>query len=466
MKIYFLGAPFSKELETDQIRDFMSDLTPTIWVCNYGGPQRPISTFNGWNWFRENNFKESRDVEDLEIITDERIMYKSSNIFFKTTTTATSAAKNLIDVFKRLHAKFPNARLVYITAGSPYTFDSIASTAIQQSNDETIIECIDVNDSLDDDINNFERVVSMLAEVTIRKPEDTYYDRSGIFFNNESVSIPEDTYTQKSYAQIIDETALTYLNRNPVVAWSGGIDSTTILAAFHKNNVPFRITINEKSQAEHPELYDYIVNNFETINIPNNLKLDEIDLGELIVTGEGNDQLYPRIAHNLIPGRPPFKDLIMLENFETEWKESFDLPVDNAYLFNNVKEYFVNLYSRYYNCDSSVGVAVYENYLLPKIENFPFEVKHFYQLMWFFKFIFKWQDTTTDRFAKKTGLDPNKVVSFYNTEDFQRWAITNLDDNFNNYSMHYMTYKQPNKDYSYSVFGMESILQKTKYPSV
>jgi hypothetical protein len=463
MKIYFLGAPFSKELETDQIRNFLNDLTPTIWVCNSGGPNRDTSTFDGWNWFRENNFTTGVGLDNLEVVSDERVLY-SSNIFSKRTTTATTA-KKLIKVFENLHIKFPAARLVYITMGSPYLYDNVASSVMQLSDSELSVECIDVKNSLDDNINNFQRVATILGELTTRKPENAYFDRSGIFFYNENPNIPKNTYTEKSYAQIVDETALTYLNKNPVVAWSGGIDSTTILAAFYKNKIPFRVTINEKSQLEHTELYDYVVNNFETINISNDLILSEVDLGDLVVTGEGNDQLYPRIAHNLIPGRPTFKELITLEDFETKWKQTFDLEVDEKYLYNNVREYFIDLYSRYYNCNTSDAVVIYENYLLPKIEKFPFEVKHFYQLMWFFKFIFKWQDTVTDRFAKKTELDPNKVVSFYNTEDFQRWAITNLDNNFNQYSMHYLTYKQPSKDYSYSVFKMESILQKTKYPS-
>jgi hypothetical protein len=77
-------------------------------------------------------------------------------------------------------------------------------------------------------------------------------DRSGIFLSGDQVTIPQDTHTTKTYATIMDETAQSYADLNPIVLWSGGMDSTAILAAFVKNNINFSVTLDANTQAESP----------------------------------------------------------------------------------------------------------------------------------------------------------------------------------------------------------------------
>ena len=92
----------------------------------------------------------------------------------------------------------------------------------------------------------------------------------------------------------------------------------------------------------------------------------------------------------------------------------------------------------------------------------PINIEHFYQLDFMIKLIFNYDHNIKDSSLDKYYKD---VVSFYDTENFQRWAITNLDANFREYGLTYLTHKSPNKDYNYSVFKIPSLLNQIKMHS-
>ena len=123
-------------------------------------------------------------------------------------------------------------------------------------------------------------------------------DRSGIFFEFPFPTIPKDTYTNKTYSEIIDQTAELYRYKNPVVSWSGGIDSTVPICAFIKNNIDFSVLLNSGNQAENPELYEYLLNNHITINTDTTGL--ELLKGRFLITGDINDQLFPAIQHSFV----------------------------------------------------------------------------------------------------------------------------------------------------------------------
>ena len=59
----------------------------------------------------------------------------------------------------------------------------------------------------------------------------------------------------------------------------------------------------------------------------------------------------------------------------------------------------------------------------------------------------------------------NTFKAFYHTDDFQRWSITNFEDNYKTQSTTYLTMKSTVKQYSYDVFGINEVLEQHKRAS-
>jgi hypothetical protein len=280
-------------------------------------------------------------------------------------------------------------------------------------------------------------------------------DISGILLANATPSLPFDYATSKTFSEIVDNRAIEFKGRSPIVAWSGGIDSTTVLAAFVKNKIDFKVIISPQAEMEAKELYDYVVANYSTVQLPPGSDLSDWNETSVIVTGDVCDKLYPCIAANLDPNIKPFKYQVADGDLIEE-----PTTVDDAYLWNNVKEQFILAYCRHFKCEAVEAERVYSTVITPFIDAFPFPIVHYYQLKWAIKLILKLPYEKV-RFAIKTKTN-NSVHAFYDMVDFKKWALSNLDNNFAQYSMSYASYKLPNKQYSFDVFGLQSILNKTK----
>jgi hypothetical protein len=81
----------------------------------------------------------------------------------------------------------------------------------------------------------------------------------------------------------------------------------------------------------------------------------------------------------------------------------------------------------------------------------PIEIVTIYDLLWWTTFCFNWQDVDS-RIILQYTTTPHwqSTLSFYNTEDFQRWAMTNKWTRTNRnkrYEKTIQTHKQPAKDY-------------------
>ena len=81
----------------------------------------------------------------------------------------------------------------------------------------------------------------------------------------------------------------------------------------------------------------------------------------------------------------------------------------------------------------------------------PIEIVTIYDLLWWTQFCFNWQDVDS-RIILQYTTTPHwqSTLSFYNTEDFQRWAMTNKWTRTNRnkrYEKTIQTYKKPAKDY-------------------
>ena len=466
--VYLLGIPTAEKYVSEELLSFINDGVPTLYL--FKGPAGKL--FDGYNFFNAQNFIHAGSLDNVteELCQNSRVLTGPGNIYPQTNSKhfARNVAENFIEVITSIKNRFPNIRIAYMTFGSPTLHDLWVPIALNLSSPFEF-RVIDTDYTDVANLNKFNQVAIILSGETANEmiglcDKPVPFDRSGLFFHNDSPTIPSDTNTTKTFAQIVDETALTYAGKNPIVAWSGGIDSTTVVAAFIKNNIPFRVTINSKAQTENPEVYDYLVANHNTITIPNNNNLSNFNEEGIVVTGECADQLYPGIRTNLIPNVPNWRQIVMEGSIDNH-SDMLMGSVNTEYLYNNVRESFTTRHSNNFKCDITKSQDLFDNYLLPIINSFPITVNHFYELKFFYKFIFKYQDCVKDNFVNGTGIK-NEVVAFFNTDDFQRWALTNMNYNFENYSINYTKYKTPNREYNHSVLNFESLLEQTKYPSL
>ncbi len=320
----------------------------------------------------------------------------------------------------------------------------------------------------DTELNQIYRTLVMLPVNT------ELTDRSGIFLSNATVTIPQNTYTTKTYSTIMDETAQSYADFNPVVMWSGGIDSTAILAAFVKNNINFSVGLDSNTQTESPVMYDYVQANFNCLNLNNydigwakafSHRKEKNLTNKILVTGDCNDQIFPILQHHLAIGKKFFKFHVL--RVGTDAINSFyKLPVEDSIKYMPARDYFVANHSRIHGCETSQSGALYDSVIAPKLSQFPISTEYAYQLVSYFRFIFKYQMhlDKLNRWNTTNGLN-NTFKAFYNTDDFQRWSITNFENNYETQSTTYLTMKSTVKQYSYDVFGIDEILQQHKRAS-
>ena len=288
-------------------------------------------------------------------------------------------------------------------------------------------------------------------------------DRSGLFLSDtsETSQLPSNTSTSKTYAQIMDETALTYANSNNVIRWSGGIDSTSVVASFIKNNIPFTLSCDLNSRNELSDVYDYLANT-HTMITPN-LEFTLSDY--VIITGDCADQLYPMQQQQHIPGKQIWAEYSAINGKGTipdYYKQA--VPDDEKNV--SARDYFVAYHSRLYQCDTTTSGNLYDSYLSPIIAKFPFDCQYAYQLTFYFRLIFKYQLHLNKLKAIQSNYSSkNTYKAFFDTEDFQSWAMTNYEMYYNTYGYDITTWKTEAKNYIHSVFNYDSVLNMLKYRS-
>ena len=196
-------------------------------------------------------------------------------------------------------------------------------------------------------------------------------------------------------------------NKKLVLAYSGGIDSTTILAGLVKH-IPMNIlkdilivAASPESILENSELYDkYILSNFELASAHN-----IIDSKYNILLGD--------------PGTGNFRGDYKLKNF------------------NKIKHYVIQKSSKYYG----LNLTSFEEY------------------NWWFFFNYKWQ-TIDPRWVFRSKPLPkefwfNQFVVFFNTPYFQSWSIHE--------GRHQKSVKDIQKQYIQDVFKLYHLEKKGKY---
>jgi hypothetical protein len=480
--IYALGIPTKPDFITDELSNFINDGVPTLYITMNNRSEK----FDGYNFFEQNNFE---FVQRYNANTTAEIIQNSEkrllcafpvNPFDYFTSSPDGAVialpkrigKRINRILDEIRLELPTIRIAFCTYGSPWLKNRSVLAALNDSQCPFIWNVIDVRSFDDPDSDKFYKAGFVIYGVL---PKDSHrrlpIDRSGgIFFSSDipdDLRIPTDTHTDLTYAQVVDEAALSYAGQSPIVAWSGGIDSTVIVAAFIKNNINFKVTVGNSTLKENPEMHAYLIANYKTIALPDDNDFSNIADTSVIVTGEPNGHLFPRLKPNfMLDSSQHFNYVITsAENIDpSKYADTLLIDVPDEYLYNNVRQSFIRGYQKTYKSTEAEASTFYDEYLKPKLDKFPFEVKHYYQLIFFFKLIFGYQEVLIEPFIKGSKCK-NTARPFFHTPNFQRWAITNMDFNFENYCTNYQTEKQICKQYIYDVLNIPSQLQLHKYPS-
>lgn len=229
------------------------------------------------------------------------------------------------------------------------------------------------------------------------------YDRTGTIphymnIKPDLANIPNALGFNKSFEQVVTDRAkeLLALNKPISVVWSGGIDSTLALFALIKYaNDPSQITIygTYTSILESGNLFEkYILPTGVKHNIKVSSKKEFKDPEQIYVTGFMGNQLFG-----------PTDDFS-----------------SNVSLFHHQFNYPDPLAPYEYCIDSKKL-----EFLKPAISQSPKRIETVRDLRWFFIFNFDWYTAKFESLVNSKHKD--NVYHFFDTEDFQRYAITTKD---------------------------------------
>jgi len=311
-----------------------------------------------------------------------------------------------------------------------------------------------------------ETVIDRLERLVLLFTKNTYelYDRFGIFAPLQlSSNNINDLKTTLSFKEIVDERVDALSSDDIYVLWSGGIDSTLVVSALLKFKKTFKIVTQLHCIDENPDFHNYLLAHnvqivlMETSSGRSALEnyynfVRSIANDAYIICGEPANQLTPscRIDYLKRESRIDYRNL----HIEPDLKARLLEPVPDNLVFDNLEDVLRNRKKL-----SQDDIDFIQTSLL----NAGIAFKHYYQLEWLFKFIFKYQ-FNLDRFKNVTP-NSNRLINFFDTQEFQAWAWTNLDHNFDTYSVNPWTEKMEFKEYIRDVTGLDSQLELIKRAS-
>jgi hypothetical protein len=186
------------------------------------------------------------------------------------------------------------------------------------------------------------------------------------------------------------------------VAWSGGIDSTFVLLALqHYANDPEQVRVygTYNSIIESGNFFDKFIKN----RIPYFIKVNTSAANNfgnkdcIYVTGAMSNQLF---AQSLLHSK---RDYIL------EFKDGYSVENTLDYFYKDVLT------------DSCL------EFLEPPILKVPRKLYTIQDLRWFMNFNFSWYNVLTSTLIGLNKDTASRVHAFFNTEEFQLWAIYNND---------------------------------------
>lgn len=231
------------------------------------------------------------------------------------------------------------------------------------------------------------------------------------------------------------------------VQWSGGLDSTLVMAAIIKNFSPsdysrVRVVCNHYSIYENPQFYfKYIEPNFEVINSTYSNPAEDFCRDYYVITGDpGDNCLYSyinangHIAETVLP-----QGLDIRFDIERDVRRDPDGVID---LLSRLAD--KNFAKWFYNC-------VMEN-----IESVDVPVITYHDFFWWIQFNYSWLGVKTLFYTRQSAVNLDatipfdRYVPFNDTAEYQQWAMNN-NVRGQKYGKDIGEYKLATKKYIYSV---------------
>jgi len=250
---------------------------------------------------------------------------------------------------------------------------------------------------------------------------------------------------RRSWTEITDQRCLdlrtSHWDRPWIIMWSGGIDSTVVVAALLKNLAQadfdnITIACTSMSVWENPQFYfDYIKPNFKIVDSTELLSEDFDSLDAYVINGESADQLFGCVGDLLAYHQGP-------DALYTDIIHNKDLAIDT--IARRTDPGFADWYYHVLVANAvSAGVPV----------------TRLVDLVWWSVFNNAWCSTMFRFIAVTCGGWKNiknvksyfdKFVPWYNNNDYQEWAM-NPDNAAEKLGTSIFDYKLAAKKYIYSV---------------
>ena len=266
--------------------------------------------------------------------------------------------------------------------------------------------------------------------------------------------IPKFKNFNKSWEECCMEAArdLWKLGKPIELFWSGGIDSSGVLIALvetKSDSDVLNIRYTQDSIDEFPLMWEKMVKD-KNDPLAHKEMLDTLlfeNHNVIKVTGECGDQCFGSDALHA-----------NLDKHAKDWETVFSWP--NGKLFNTKPDVPKDTQENYEYKKMQLAEILFEH-----VDHSPIKIKTIFDLFWWCNFCFKWQDVDSRMiFTFSDTSDWRSTISFFNTENFQKWSIVNHDIK---HGGTWETYKQPAKDYINKYIKDETYRKnKTKEPSL
>lgn len=259
-------------------------------------------------------------------------------------------------------------------------------------------------------------------------PLTVYFGSNNQFNHEREVLTFEEYHTDLTFEEIVNNRCLflkeQYKNKEIILLFSGGLDSTLMYHAFINNGLNFKILMTDMSEVEHYNLFNEIKQSnipYEIYNSEDflNVLKNYDDSNSVFISGDLGDQIFlSNLTYNHFYEirHMPYKMVIPKEVIE------YTANKVNKILKNNINATLANW-------------------------------------CWAVEFIYRW-DFIVDLFRDE--IEKN-VVTFFEDIEFEKYSVTNQIKN-----SHYdrFTNKQDIRDYILKYSGdLEYVTYKTKIGS-